>query len=119
MELECGGHKGGWTIGLLQKGVTVGFYATENGRKSMNVDGVSITLGNPRKHVWTYATGFSDDGNFAGYNCHCAAVPGPDPPTFVGNHYYCEVGDTGEEYSGAAFLHIRSTVGWIWMSPFA
>ena len=25
------------------------------------VDGISITLGSPRKHVWTYAVGLSDE----------------------------------------------------------
>ena len=158
MELECGGHKGGWTrivkfntskgdscpsgwtkitapgskdvcrsgtdgVGCdstifttynvtfhkicghvtgYQKGVTVGFYNSGIGYKSINVnyvDGVSITLGNPRKHVWTYVTGFSDDGSDTRYNCPCNAIPGPDPPAFVGNHYYCESGDTGEDFS--------------------
>ena len=51
---------------------------------------MSITLGNPRKHVWTYAVGASDDYNNQHSNCPCAATPGPDPPAFVGNHYYCE-----------------------------
>ena len=158
MEMECGGHKGGWTtivklniskgdscpsgwtkitapgpkvvcrsggdqagcdstifntynvifnkicgqVTGYQKGLTVAFYGGKFGFKTINkqyVDGVSITLGNPRKHVWTYATGFSDDGNFPEYNCPCAAVPGIDPPAFVGHHYYCESGDTGEDYS--------------------
>ena len=56
---------------------------------------MSITLGNPRKHVWTYAVGLSDDYEYQENNCPCAAIPGPDPPAFVGNHYYCESGDTG------------------------
>ena len=25
----------------------------------------------------------------------CAAVPGPAPPSFVGEHYYCDSGSTG------------------------
>ena len=56
---------------------------------------MSITLGNPRKHVWTYVTGISDDGNFQESTCPCAAIPGPDLPAFVGHHYYCESGNTG------------------------
>ena len=59
------------------------------------VDGISITSGNPRKHVWTYAVGQSDDYNYAQYNCPCAKTPGPDPPTFVGSNYYCESGNVG------------------------
>ena len=59
------------------------------------VDGISITSGNPRKHVWTYAVGLSDDYNYPCCNCPCAKHPGPDPPPFVGSHYYCESGNTG------------------------
>ena len=43
----------------------------------------------------TYAAGLSDDYDFRNHNCPCAATPGQDPPAFVGNHYYCESGDTG------------------------
>ena len=88
----CGQVKG------YQKGFSGAFYPTEVIAKSIDsyyVVGVSITLGNPRKHVWTYATGISDDGNFQGSTCPCAAIPGPDPPAFVGHHYYCESGNTG------------------------
>lgn len=80
-----------------QKGSTDAFYLAI-GRKSINdiyVDGISITVGNPRKHVWTYAAGISDDGFYPKQNCPCADIPGPDPPAFVGNHYYCESGNTG------------------------
>ena len=155
MELECGGHKGGWTtivkldtskgdscpsewtsittpgaspkvvcrsgndtggcysaifatynitfnkicgqVKGYQKGSTDAFF-TSTATKSINdhyVDGLSITLGNPRKHVWTYAIGMSDDADNPRFNCPCAAIPGPDPPAFVGDHYYCESGNTG------------------------
>jgi hypothetical protein len=67
------------------------------GPKDINsyyVDGMSITYGSPRKHVWTYAVGLSDDYNYPTYNCPCAKVPGPAPPSFVSDHFYCESGDT-------------------------
>ena len=158
MELECGGHKGGWTtivkldtskgdscpsgwtnittpgnfskvvcrsgtdskgchsaifdtyditfnkicgqVKGYQKGSMDSFGSTrfDTISKSINdhyVDGLSIILGNPRKHVWTYAIGLSDDYNYHGLNCPCAATPGSDPHAFVGNHYYCESGNTG------------------------
>ena len=88
----CGQVKG------YQKGNCIAFWSTKYDTKSINdhyVTGLSITLGNPRKHVWTYAIGLSDDYNYPDYNCPCAATPGPDPPAFVGDHYYCESGNTG------------------------
>jgi hypothetical protein len=59
------------------------------------VDGVSLTYGSgPRKHIWSYASGLSQDYNYGNNNCPCAKYPG-GKPVFVGDHYYCESGNTG------------------------
>ena len=63
------------------------------------VDGVSITYGNPRKHIWTYAVGTSQNYNYTYSNCPCAKHPGPSPPPYIGNDYYCESGNIGK-YDG-------------------
>ena len=93
----CGkvkGYQQGATV-AFQNGVSINYYY---------VDGVSITVGNPRRHVWTYASGLSEDhADYKDNNCPCAAVPGPDPPAFIGNHYYCESGNTGTYTSGAYY----------------
>ena len=60
---------------------------------SQYTDGMSITYGSPRKHIWTYCAGISD--NAGGPTCPCAKNPGPSPPPFVGNDYYCESGNVG------------------------
>jgi len=61
------------------------------------VDGISVTYGtNPRNHIWTYAVGVSQDGNFPDYNCPCAKYAGGGPPAFVGADYYCESGNAGD-----------------------
>ena len=59
------------------------------------VDGVSITLGDPRKHVWTYAVGLSDDFNYGYSNCPCACHFALSIPLFAGENYYCESGNIG------------------------
>ena len=69
------------------------------------VDGISITTGSPRKHVWTYAVGLSDDYNYPQLNCPCAKYPGPDPPPYVGTHFYCESGNTGTYHGKEHVLH--------------
>jgi len=73
------------------------FAQTSNNINSHYVDGVAITYGSPRQHLWTYSAGLSADGNHEGgrYNCPCAKYPGYDPPAFVGVDYYCESGITG------------------------
>ena len=84
-----------------QKGHTDAFKTISTSIDNVYVDGISITLGSPRKHVWTYATGLSDDGNYNNgiFNCPCATNPGKSPPAFVGNDYYCESGDVGTHVS--------------------
>ena len=60
------------------------------------VDGISITTqGYPMKHIWTFAIGISIDHNFPDWNCPCEKYPGRQPPSFVGNDYYCESGSHG------------------------
>jgi len=62
------------------------------------VDGISITIGSPRKHVWTYAASLSDDYDYSCCNCPCDKHPGPSPPTFVGYNYYCKSEIVGKEH---------------------
>ena len=58
------------------------------------VDGVSITHGNPRKHIWTYAAGLVEtmDSTYDDFHCPCSSSAGKQPPSFVGSDYYCESG---------------------------
>ena len=152
MELECGGHKGGWmkivdldasrgddcptgwtkittpvaaciapssiagcystnfssldvtyskVCGMAvgyQKSTTDAFAALFFSERSLNgpyVDGISITYGTPRKHIWTYGIGNSDNyDSLPTYstNCPCSEFPGTSPPSFVHDNYYCESG---------------------------
>jgi len=87
-----------------QKGNTNGFLRSTESIDGFYFDGISITLGSPRKHVWTYAVGLSDDGNYPKYNCPCATIPGPSAPAFVGNDYYCESGDVGTYVAAPFYL---------------
>ena len=59
------------------------------------VDGVSITRGSPRKHVWSFASGFQESFSNPRYNCPCSTCcgHGQSVPSFVGNDYFCESGN--------------------------
>ena len=48
------------------------------------VDGLSITYGSPRRHVWTYAA-----GHIRRCRCHRNSIASL-PPSFVGQHHYCD-----------------------------
>ena len=61
---------------------------------SYYVDGVSITRGSPRQHVWTLMGGFGDSLN-SGSVCPCNIGSSTQVPSFVGNNYYCESAVSG------------------------
>ena len=92
----CGRARG------YQKGSPDAFRYSTQSIDSYYVEGLSITHGNVRQHIWTYAVGPTDYGNIPCCNCPCAAIPGPAPPSFVGNNYYCESG-AGSSFSNNAY----------------
>ena len=87
----CGRAKG------YQQGSPDGFASIINAEPSTEtvngiyVDGVSVTHGNPRAHIWTFAVGLHERGGNDAHNCPCDG--GASPPPFVGNNYFCETGD--------------------------
>ena len=92
-------HICGKVVGY-QKGTTDGYrasYYTTYPSKAIDgpyVDGVSLTYGTPRKHLFTYACGQRSDGPVSNSNCPCARGPGINPPNFVKDNNYCESGST-------------------------
>ena len=68
-----------------------------NDINSHYVDGLSLTRGNPRKHVWTYMAGFKEDNSYCQGSYTCPCQPGSQQssivPNFIGNDYYCESGN--------------------------
>ena len=68
-----------------------------NGGRTINqvyVDGLSITHGSPRQHLWTYAAAVREGpSTYTGSNCPCSSYPGASPPSYLGNNWYCESGN--------------------------
>ena len=56
------------------------------------VDGVSVTHGTPRNHIWTFAAGISESRPSILSSCPCDGSNGKHAPTFVGEDYFCESG---------------------------
>ena len=54
---------------------------------SVYIDGVSITHGSPRQHIWSLMVGVHSNKSYYD-NCPCAG--GTTPQSFVGNDYFCE-----------------------------
>ena len=64
-----------------------------NDINSAYVDGVSITHGSPRQHVWTLMAAITGYTTGSG-SCPCSTGShhGPHVQSFVNNNYYCESG---------------------------
>ena len=70
------------------------------------VEGVSITRGSPRQHVWTYAAGVTESNSASSYienNCPCSGSPGSGAPSFVGTNYYCESGNPSSNWASQLY----------------
>ena len=74
-------------------------YYLHNGQTSIEgyyVDGVSLTHGQPRRHIWTYSTAVQSFPSIRqrGLTCPCFSNNDDYPsPPFVGQDYYCESGN--------------------------
>ena len=58
---------------------------------SYYADGVSLTHGSPRKHIWSLMCGESER-SFRYSRCPCGNYGSSPSPSFVGLDYYCESG---------------------------
>ena len=68
--------------------------ATRNNLNGDYVDGVSITRGSPRQHVWTLMGANAEENSFGTFDHFCPCGTGSVVPvtSFIGNHYFCESG---------------------------
>ena len=70
-----------------QVGFPDGAYPSTSSINSHYCDGISLTHGNPRRHIWTFTT-----DNYLYSRCPCSMSDPRTPPSFVGSDYYCESG---------------------------
>ena len=78
-----------------QIGRTEAFFHNSRGIESYYVHGVSVTHGEPRNHIWTFASGISEGVyiEHPTYICPCSDPHNLSPPSFIGDNYYCESGN--------------------------
>ena len=95
-------------IKAYQVGSTDSFggHSSDQTIDSFYVDGISVTHGIPRQHIWTFASALDEVSSIPGSNCLCtnvssasSAVP---PPAYVGGDYFCDTGSEGH-YVGDRF----------------
>ena len=80
-----------------QKGSPDAFNTGSSNLNNIYVDGISITRGSPRKHLWTYVAGLQENfiAGDGGVDCPCSTGSTQQPPSAVGNDYFCESGAPG------------------------
>ena len=86
----CGkviGYQVGWTDGSERSNSSI-----KNNINTYYADGVSVTHGSPRKHIWSLICG--TDGIYD-TKCPCSSHGTSPAPSFVGFDYYCESGYQG------------------------
>ena len=70
-------------------------------------DGVSLTYGSPRQHIWTFVNELDEYPWQYNTKCPCSDLNGQGTiyiPSFVGNDYFCETGvPPGQIYNNRIF----------------
>ena len=93
-----------------QVSTTDGFSTYDNRNPGINgnyVDGVSLTHGNPRHHIWTFAAALQEHNSYHASSCPCTVGTNANyasrPPAFVGNDYFCDTGSEGQANYGVFY----------------
>ena len=80
-----------------QLGSTDSFRGSGQSINTYYVDGISVTRGSPRRHIWTFSNGLDElSTNYSPAICPCVtgSTNGNNIPSFVGQNYFCESGIT-------------------------
>ena len=93
---EICGRVIGYQIGSTDA-VNTNYGGGDNDINSHYVDGVSITRGSPRQHVWTFMAGLQENSiNYDGrFECPCSTGTTQTVQPFIGDSYFCESGTPG------------------------
>ena len=89
----CGkvtGYQVGWPDATARRANSI-----KNNINTYYADGVSLTHGNPREHIWTLMSGATDRSSVRYNSCPCDSIDPSPAPSFVGSDYYCEAGYQG------------------------
>ena len=88
-----------------QVGFTDGAYRHQTGGtiNSPYTDGVSLTYGSLRKHIWTFMSGATGSGLHN--HCPCGTTGTKFIPSFIDSNYYCESGYEGPDTPVLAFQY--------------
>ena len=90
-------------------GKVIGYqYYSPDGTNNNNIngayiDGISLTHGSPRKHIWSFISGKFE--NHHSSSCPCGTVGQESAPSFIGTDYYCESGNPYSNYQSKLYTN--------------
>ena len=64
-----------------------------NRGNEIDLDGVNITYGDQRNHIWSFVAGLTQN-NSSRSTSKCPCAGGKMSPSFIGDRYYCESGNS-------------------------
>ena len=70
------------------------FAFTSQSIDSYYMDGISVTHGSPRHHIWSLVAGVDEVTSVSACLCVTGSTTGTRIPSFVGQNYFCEAGIT-------------------------
>ena len=80
-----------------QSGTSDAFRGSSRSIDTSYLDGVSVTHGSPRQHIWSFAGGLDEESSVhSASSCGCVTGSTNENhiPSFVGQNYFCESGIT-------------------------
>ena len=89
-----------------QSGTPDTFAFTRRSIDSYYMDGISVTHGSPRHHIWSLVGGVDEEGTTDPTStCPCVtgSTTGTRIPSFVGQNYFCETGITSGQIPGVFY----------------
>ena len=99
-------------------GHNVGFWGYNSGGHNIDgqyVDGLSLTHGSPRTHIWTFASGLfngTSGDSFSQHRCPCDPGNTYGSPPFVGNDYFCDSVVTADNWDVNQFRFYPDNALW-------
>ena len=70
-------------------------FNTEMDIESYYLDGISLTHGSPRQHIWTFVAALDEVTPYISNVCPCFSISSTPSPSFVGEDYFCDTGSSG------------------------
>ena len=72
---------------------TDGLHSSVSNINSPYLEGISITRGSPRQHVWSLIASYSQR-SYSSNGCPCSTGSSQSVQSFIGSNYFCESGNT-------------------------